>query len=369
MTTSNREREHEDVYGKSFALYDTEQMKQFTGFFEQRLLANSLDGKSLFYGKRCLDAGCGNGRGSLLMLKNGAAHVTALDISEENLRSVDRNLRSFGYSNFDCRQTSLEEIDIADESFDFVWCNGVLMHTANPDKCLQEIARTLKIGGRSWIYVYGSNGLYWYLINRFRSWFKQLDPRGLLGCLQMMNVEVRYIGEYMDDWKVPYLRSYTDADFSQRLREVGFGDVHRLWRGVSYDTSERLLRFPGDRPWLGEGDLRYLLTKTSTVSGINGLPLSDDEHGSKPDFDRAIAEKLDGPLSDLEATIGANVTLGVLVASNLQRRLRDMMSEDRPMDVANFLNFVGSNYQATEILTAAGSKYGWSGSDRNDPSA
>jgi hypothetical protein len=40
MTTSNREREHEDVYGKSFALYDSEQMKQFTGFFEQRLLAS-----------------------------------------------------------------------------------------------------------------------------------------------------------------------------------------------------------------------------------------------------------------------------------------------------------------------------------------
>jgi 2-polyprenyl-3-methyl-5-hydroxy-6-metoxy-1,4-benzoquinol methylase len=109
MTVSNRESEHEDVYGKSFALYDSEQMKQFTGFFEQRLLANDLDGEGLFKGKRCLDAGCGNGRGSLLMLKNGAAHVTALDISEENLRSVDRNLTNFGYSNFECRQTSLEK--------------------------------------------------------------------------------------------------------------------------------------------------------------------------------------------------------------------------------------------------------------------
>jgi ubiquinone/menaquinone biosynthesis C-methylase UbiE len=355
MTASNREREHEDVYGKSFALYDSEQMKQFTGFFEQRLLANGLDGEALFRGKRCVDAGCGNGRGSLLMLKNGAVHVTALDISEENLRSVDRNLKSFGYSNFECRQTSLEKIDIPDQSFDFVWCNGVLMHTASPDACLQEIARILRIGGRSWIYVYGSNGLYWYLINRFRSWFKQLDPQGLLDCLQMMSVEVRYIGEYMDDWKVPYLRSYTDSDFSTRLREVGFGDVNRLWRGVSYDTSERLVRFPNDRPWLGEGDLRYLLTRTGAAGAAAGRPLSDDEYGSKPDFDRVISEQFGGPLRDLEAAIGANVILGVLVASNLQRRLRNMMSEERPFDVADYRRFISLNCDAARTLASASS--------------
>jgi len=353
MTASNREREHEDVYGKSFALYDSEQMRQFTGFFEQRLIANGLDGEALFKGKRCLDAGCGNGRGSLLMLKNGAAHVTALDISEENLRSVDRNLKSFGYSNVECRQTSLEKIDMPDQSFDFVWCNGVLMHTAKPDACLQEIARILKVGGRSWIYVYGSNGLYWYLINRFRVWFRDFEPQRLLDCLQMMSVEVRYIGEYMDDWKVPYLRSYTDLDFSTRLREVGFGDITRLWRGVSYDTSERLLRFPNDRPWLGEGDLRYLLTKTGIVGVPDGRPLSSDEHGSKPDFDRAIAEKFDGPLCDLESAIGSNVILAVLVASNLQRRLRDMMSEDRPFDVDGYQRLISLNCDAAQTLASA----------------
>ena len=351
--TVNREREHEDVYGKSFALYDSEQIKQFTGFFEQRLLANELDGAALFKGKNCVDAGCGNGRGALLMLKNGAAHVTALDISEENLRSVERNLRSFGYSNFTCRQTSLESIDLPDQSFDFVWCNGVLMHTAKPDACLQEVARILKIGGQSWIYVYGSNGLYWYLVNRFRSWFRNLDSEALLDCLQAMKVEVRYIGEYMDDWKVPYLRSYTDKDFSERLKEIGLNDVKRLWRGVSYDTSERLVRFPDDRPWLGEGDLRYLLTKTGATGAAAGRSLSEDEYGSKPDFDRRIAEQFDGPLRDLEAAIGSNVVLGVLIATNLQRRLRDMMSENLPFDAAGYRQFVLQNCDAARVMTSA----------------
>jgi ubiquinone/menaquinone biosynthesis C-methylase UbiE len=352
MTASNREHEHEDVYGKSFALYDIKQMEEFTGFFERRLLANKLNGEILFKGKRCLDAGCGNGRGSLLMLKNGAAHVTALDISEENLKSVDRNLRGFGYSNFECQRTSLENIALPDNSFDFVWCNGVLMHTAKPDLCLQELARVLKVGGKSWIYVYGSNGLYWFLINRFRSWFKELDSQRLLDCLQMMNAEVRYIGEYMDDWKVPYLRSYTDRDFSARLRDVGFGDVTRLWRGVSYDTSERLVRFPDDLPWLGEGDLRYLLTKTEIVRAPSGRSLSDDEYGSAPIFSPAIAAHFEPALGDLKKAIGPNVVLAVLVASALQRRLRDMMSEEKPFDVDDYRRFIASNSEAARTLSS-----------------
>jgi hypothetical protein len=226
------------------------------------------------------------------------------------------------------------------------------MHTAKPDSCLQEITRVLKVGGRSWVYVYGSNGLYWYLINRFRHWFRHFDSQKLLDCLQTMNVEVRYIGEYMDDWKVPYLRSYTDSDFSSRLREVGFSEVIRLWRGVSYDTSERLMRFPNDRPWLGEGDLRYLLTKTGVAGSADDRPLSNDEYGSKPDFAPVISQKFDGLLSDLEAAIGPNVILGVLVASNLQRRLRDAMSEDKPFDVAGYQRLISLNCDAARTLTS-----------------
>jgi hypothetical protein len=159
----------------------------------------------------------------------------------------------------------------------------------------------------------------------------------------------------MDDWKVPYLRSYTDSDFSTRLRDVGFGDVNRLWRGVSYDTSERLVRFPNDRPWLGEGDLRYLLTRSAAAGAATGRPLSDDEYGSTPDFDQAISKQFDGPLRDLEAAIGSNVILGVLVASNLQRRLRDMMSAERPFDVADYRRFISVNCDAARTMASASS--------------
>lgn len=99
MLIKNREDEHDDVCGRSFALYDPDHLEEFTGLFEQPLGATDLDSRGLFEGKLCLDAGAGNGRGALLMLKSAAASVTAVDISHENLRSVDRNLKSFGFSN------------------------------------------------------------------------------------------------------------------------------------------------------------------------------------------------------------------------------------------------------------------------------
>jgi ubiquinone/menaquinone biosynthesis C-methylase UbiE len=356
MTLDNREHEHDDVYGKSFALYDTAKLTEFVGFFEQRVLANGLDAGALFKGRTCIDAGCGNGRGALFMLKNGATRVTALDISNENLKSVARNLTNFGFSNFDCQQTSLEEIPIADASVDFVWCNGVLMHTAKPDACLQELARVLKIGGQTWIYVYGSNGFYWYLVKHFRRIFAAVSSQTMLDCLQLAGLDVRYIGEYMDDWKVPYLRSYTNEDFASRLDQVGFGGVQRLWRGVPYDTSERLTKFPDDSPWLGEGDLRYLATKTAAVRHPLGSPLSESEYGSTPFFAQEIAEAFEEPLRRLDAAVGANKAVGIVVAANLQRRLRDMMTEDASFNHASFLEFARRNIEAVEVLTEAASR-------------
>src|SRR5690606_25539730 len=152
----------------SFALYEKEEVANFADYFTQRFAANNLNSKAIFAGKRCLDAGCGGGRGSLFMLMNGAAHVTAMDVSPTNIETTLRNCTAFGFDSVTCRQSSLEAIPFDDGEFDFVWCNGVIMHTENPDACLSEISRVLKVGGNAWIYVYGAGGLYWYLVRHFR---------------------------------------------------------------------------------------------------------------------------------------------------------------------------------------------------------
>jgi ubiquinone/menaquinone biosynthesis C-methylase UbiE len=332
---TNREPEHDDVYGKSFALYDKPEMAEFTDYFRQRFVANKLVPEAVFSGKRCMDAGCGGGRGTLFMLMNGAAHVTAVDVSALNVSTTANNCQASGYDSFKCMQTTLERLPFADGEFDFVWCNGVLMHTANPDACLSEITRVLKVGGQAWIYVYGAGGLYWYLIREFREMLSTVPSSHVLATLQLMRLPVRYIGEYMDDWKVPYLRAYTSKEFTQRLRSLGYIDPRLLARGVAYDTSERRTVYPEDAPWYGDGDLRYLLTKGALPAehagalGESGLTIADR-------YAREVTERF-GPLThSLRQLASGNAALGILACASIQRDLRDTLSRPGRLDVPGF---------------------------------
>jgi ubiquinone/menaquinone biosynthesis C-methylase UbiE len=339
MVEANRENEHDQVFGKSFALYDKEEMDKFVAFFRQRFKANGIDPKKVFSGKRCLDAGCGNGRGTLFMLENGAKHVTSVDISPTNIESTDRNCRAFGFDAYDTRLVTLEHLPFDDEEFDFVWCNGVVMHTANPDASLYEISRVLRVGGESWIYVYGAGGLYWYLVEAFRKILNDVSAEQTLVLLQLMRLPVRYIGEYMDDWKVPYLRAYTAEEFSRRLTNFGFSAPTPLSRGVGYDTSERRTLFPQDKPWLGEGDLRYLAKKCSR-SIHSGTSLYDRTlpHGN---YSQEVIS-LFGPLVEqLAARTSGNSALAIIACSYIQRELRDALSMDGVLDIAGFADIFG----------------------------
>lgn len=354
-STRNQEHLHDEVYGKSFALYDRAAMEEFTGFFQARFNANNISASTTFKGKRCLDAGCGNGRGSLFMLTNGAASVDAIDISQTNIDSTARNLHEFGFGgNYECHIGSLEKLDFPDETFDFVWCNGVIMHTHNPDKCLQELSRVLRIGGKIWIYVYGSGGLYWYCVQRFRNLVKDISPESCIAALRLMGYSSRYVAEYLDDWKVPYLRTYSSADFGRRLVECGFDSKPHLPFGVSYDTSHRLSIYPNDKIWLGEGDLRYLATKVKPFSvEPTSHPISNDQFGSEYHFPTAITDRFDPLLLSLDKLLTSgsfNPIVTLAACARIQMILRGLMTEERAFPVDEVAVAIESTIQLLENL-------------------
>ena len=258
------EKLHNDVYGKTFELYSKSELKEFIRPFEVRLEKNKISAKEIFSKKKCLDAGCGGGRGTILMGKYGAKSIDAVDISDINIETTLNNTKKFGFKNLvKTTKSNLAELPFPDEHFDFVWCNGVIMHTCDPDACLKEITRVLKKGGQAWIYVYGANGIYWHCVDLYRKCLKEVPIETCIELLKDMDTKNGYIAEYIDDWKTPYLRAYTCADFETRLEALGYHQPSRLFYGMDYDTNDRLSNFSNDRKYLGEGDLRYLLRKKS----------------------------------------------------------------------------------------------------------
>lgn len=278
------------VYGDTFSLYDTGTIEKVIKPIEERFEKNNID-LSIFKGKKCLDAGCGSGRGTIFMLRNGAAHVTSIDINDKLVASTEKWARQFGYDNVDVKLMSALNIQMENESFDVVFCNGVLHRTEDPDKGLEEIARVLKPGGKMFLYILGSGGVNFHLIDWIRDVLSGEDVSYSLSLLHLAGLSVTEVACHADDWFNYYFRRYTADDLKARLDELGLDNLDLLQEGTVYDTSyKRSVADDNQKGYFGEGDLRFFATKNrNCVSHKFKLP-DIDGNGSEYHYPEVLTE-------------------------------------------------------------------------------
>ena len=100
--------------------------------------------RSVVRGRRVLDAACGEGYGSTLLKKWGAAFVDAIDIDAE---TIDKANTLFGQDGVRFQRHTCEELPFEDQSFDVVCSFETIEHIDHPEAFLREIKRVLKPGG------------------------------------------------------------------------------------------------------------------------------------------------------------------------------------------------------------------------------
>lgn len=146
-------------YAKSFGLqwntFRKTQLDSFTGTSISRDRLTRISGGNLgiFCGKTVLEAGCGAGRFTEIMLDAGA-NVWAVDLST----AVDANYENChnkpGYS---VCQADILSLPFPQGQFDIVVCIGVIQHTPDPEETVRVLCSYLKPGG--WLlidhYAYG----------------------------------------------------------------------------------------------------------------------------------------------------------------------------------------------------------------------
>lgn len=146
-------------YASSFGLqwneYRTTQLDSFTGLSISRDRLTRLMGGSLeiLKGKKVLEAGCGAGRFSEIMLEKGAA-LFAVDLSTA-VEANYKNCRKYpGY--FVC-QANILSLPFQPKQFDIVVCIGVIQHTPDPEQTMTALCAQVKPGGMLVIdhYTYG----------------------------------------------------------------------------------------------------------------------------------------------------------------------------------------------------------------------
>jgi ubiquinone/menaquinone biosynthesis C-methylase UbiE len=147
--------------------------------------------------KQVLEIGCGLGTDAISFARAGARY-TGVDLTE---RSIELVQRRFAYENLsgDLRVADAENLPFADSTFDLVYSHGVLHHTPDTQRAINEAHRVLKPGGRAMVMLYHKSS-YNYHVNIML--LRRLGARLLAF-----------------NWGVPFVHAMTGED-EARLREL-----------------------------------------------------------------------------------------------------------------------------------------------------
>ena len=131
-----------------------------------------------------LEVGCGAGRFSQVVLSNTKANLYSIDFSS----AVEANYRNNKeYKNrIQIFQASIYAMPFQNNSFDKVFCLGVLQHTPNFKLSIESLSEKVSTGGELVIDFYPVNG-WWTKINAkyiLRPWLKRVDHKKLFSLIE-----------------------------------------------------------------------------------------------------------------------------------------------------------------------------------------
>jgi len=114
--------------------------KREAGFFKRL--------RGLPAGSRCLEIGCGNGSGAMIIRHAFApAWIDALDIDPEMLALARRKQADRGLTGLRLMAGDAQQLPYRNESFDAVFNYGIVHHLEDWQRGIREVVRVLKPGG------------------------------------------------------------------------------------------------------------------------------------------------------------------------------------------------------------------------------
>ena len=141
-----------DNFGMQWNKFRKTQLDSFSKvpISEDRFWKSTGWKKESLKGNIILDAGCGSGRFSEIALKAGAT-IIAIDYSN----AVDAAHKNLGENkNFNVIQADLFNLPFKKNTFDKVFCFGVLQHTPKPSEGIVSLSKVLKIKGKICVDIY-----------------------------------------------------------------------------------------------------------------------------------------------------------------------------------------------------------------------
>ena len=216
--------DYADAFTLEWSAFRTAHLDSFTGLsYLDRQFREFLDFQPEgLEGKLVLDAGCGLGRFTEVVLNYGGRVVAvdlsgAIDVAYRNLHSRD---------NVHFVQADIFDLPFRPDTFDFVYSWGVLHHTPDPPAAFRKLTPLVRPGGKLMTMVYANYNKAYLAVTEFHRKFTTKLPKRLLLRLSYVAIPLYYIG------KVPVLGPF----ITRILLPVSVRPPTHRWRvGNTFD--------------------------------------------------------------------------------------------------------------------------------------
>ena len=156
-----------DLKTKKFPNYkDNETKQSIIEKGNRNLLANQFK-KFIGHKKKVLEVGCGTGQLSIYFAIGTNNEFIAFDPTIDSLNLAKDFSKKNKVSNVDFVNADIFDDVLAENYFDFIWCNGVLHHTKDPYNAFEIIVKSLKNQGYILIGLYNRIGRIRTLVRKY----------------------------------------------------------------------------------------------------------------------------------------------------------------------------------------------------------
>ena len=209
-----------------------------------RLLDQAISGDA-----RVLEIGSGTGQMSLYLARGGRTVIGA-DLTRASLLLGSAAAQRFGLTQVQFVETDLHSAGLRKESFDVVFCSGVLHHTSNPRAAFARIAQFAQPGGLIVVGLYNSFARFPHRLRRLVArassyrWIP-FDP-----VLRDRNHEPERREAWLrDQYQHPEEHRHTLAEVQSWFDENGVEYLRAYPSALIGEEPEDLLSPEGDRWW------------------------------------------------------------------------------------------------------------------------
>lgn len=223
-------------------------------------LLSKLNLKKFFLkDKVVLDLGCGSGRFSIALAELGVKRCIGVDLGNEGLEIARTIAKNKKLTCLKFKKANVLKLPFKDNTFDFVFCKGVLHHTGKTFAGLKELLRVLKPNSKAFIYLYGKDGIFWNTRRLMRKVMKKIPINYSIDVLKNIGMPSRRT-IFVDSWYVP-----VEDHIDRKTLEIWFKKnnvrfvKYKKAKKTELEYYENKTRY--FKQLFGSGELRYLIEK------------------------------------------------------------------------------------------------------------